>query len=164
MADSDGRARLGRILSGIGSVWFALYFVSRLVDVGGTPLGDILAFFGSSFFIPLMLLFAGRSIRKRSRRVSVEDALGTPKDPSEQQNQPTPPSMPPPAPRPVQRRPAPPPPVEPEPVDMDELAEAIGFDPSDHSDAVPDLMDDTSKPMTSEEMITEAHRRFNKQD
>jgi hypothetical protein len=167
MADSDGRARLGRILSGIGSVWFVLYFVSRLVNVGGTPLGDILAFFGSSFFIPLMLLFAGRSIRRRSRRVSVEDALGSPKDPSEQQDQPTPPPAPPPAsppaPRPVQRRPAaPPPPVEPAPVDADELAKAIGFDPSDHSDAVPDLMDDSSKPMTSAEMIAEAHRRFNK--
>lgn len=165
MADSDGRARLGRILSGIGSVWFVLYFVSRLINVGGTPLGDILAFFGSSFFIPLILLFAGRSIRRRSRRVSVEDALGSQKDPSEQQDQPMPPPASPPAPRPVQRRPAPPPPsppVEPAPVDADELAKAIGFDPSEESASLPDIEVEEVRPKTSAEMIAEAHRRFNK--
>ncbi len=158
MADSDGRARLGRILSGIGSVWFVLYFVSRLINVGGTPLGDILAFFGSSFFIPLILVFAGRSIRRRSRRVSVEDALGSPNDPFEQQNQLTPP----PAPRPVQRRPAPPPPVEPAPVDADDLAKAIGFDPSEETASLPDIEVEEVRPKSSAEMIAEAHRRFNK--
>ncbi|MEE8406043.1 MAG: hypothetical protein V3S32_02710 [Acidimicrobiia bacterium] len=164
MADSDGRARLGRILSGIGSVWIVLYFVSRFVNVGGTPLGDILAFFGSSFFIPLILLFAGRSIRRRSRRVTVEDAFGSQRDPSEQQNQPTTPPMPPPAPRPRQRRPAPPspPPVEPAPVDADELAKAIGFDPSEESASLPDIEVEEVRPKTSAEMIAEAHRRFNK--
>ncbi|MEE8375103.1 MAG: hypothetical protein V3S26_02130 [Acidimicrobiia bacterium] len=161
MADNDGRARLGRILSGIGSVWFVLYFVSRFINVGGTPLGDILAFFGSSFFIPLVLLFAGRSIRRRSRRVSVEDALGSPKDPSEQQDQPTPPPAPPPVPRPVQRRPAPPP-VEAAPVDADELAKAIGFDPSEETASLPDIEVEEVRPKTSDEMIAEAHRRFNK--
>ncbi len=162
MADNDGRARLGRILSGIGSVWFVLYFVSRLINVGGTPLGDILAFFGSSFFIPLILLFAGRSIRRRSRRVSVEDALGSPNDLSEQQDQPTPPPTPPPAPRPVQRRPAPPPPVEPAPVDADDLAKAIGFDPSEETASLPDIEVEEVRPKSSAEMIAEAHRRFNK--
>ncbi len=162
MADSDGRARLGRILSGIGSVWFVLYFVSRLINVGGTPLGDILAFFGSSFFIPLVLLFAGRSIRRRSRRVSVEDALGSPNDPSEQQDQPTPPPTPPPVSRPVQRRPAPPPPVEPAPVDADDLAKAIGFDPSEETASLPDIEVEEVRPKSSAEMIAEAHRRFNK--
>lgn len=160
MADSDGRARLGRILSGIGSVWFVLYFMSRFINVGGTPLGDILAFFGSSFFIPLILVFSGRAIRRRSRRVSVEDALGSPNDPSEQQDQPSPP----PAPRPVQRRPAPPPPVEPASVDEDELAEAIGFEPSEESVSSPDIEVEDVGPKTSAEMIAEAHRKFNKSD
>ncbi len=156
MADADGRARLGKILSGIGSVWIALYFLSRFVNVGGTPLGDILAFFGSNFFIPIALLFAGRSIRRRSRRVSVEDVLGSPTEKPE--------PSPPPPPRPVQARPAPPPPrpVEPEPVDMDELADATGFDRSEEIVSPSDIEVEEAGRKTSDEMIAEAHRRFNK--
>jgi hypothetical protein len=92
----------------------------------------------------------------------VEDALGSPKDLSEQQDQPTPPPAPPPAPRPVQQRPAPPPPVEPAPVDADELAKAIGFDPSEESASLADIEVEEVRPKTSAEMIAEAHRRFNK--
>ena len=153
MAEADSRLRLGKIISGIGSVWIALYFVSRFLNVGGTPLGDILAFFGSNFFIPIALLFTGRAIKRRSRQVSVDDALGSQTVAPEQLK---------PAPsRPAESRPSPAPrKAAPEPVDMDELAEAIGFDSSDQSEAVSDMTDDSVIPMTSEEMIADAHRRY----
>lgn len=155
MADSDSRLRLGKIITGIGSVWIALFFASRFINVGGTPLGDVLAFFGSNLFIPIALLFTGRAIKRRSRQVSVEDAVDTPTVEKER---------PKPAPsRPVERRPAPPSP-DPKPVDMDELAEAIGFDPSDDMEVDPDGMDRRTKPKTSEEMIAEAHHRYDAKD
>lgn len=159
MASTDTRNRLGRILSTVGSVWIALYFIARFFDFGGTPLGDILESFGSSFFVPILLLFAGRSILRRSRRTSVEDALG-----SKPESQ----STPPPAPRPAPSRPAPPPPVikpapvDPAPVDMDELAEAIGFDASEETPSLPDV--EVEGPKTSAEMIADAHRRNENDD
>lgn len=159
MASAETRNRLGRILSTVGSVWIALYFIARFFDFGGTPLGDILESFGSSFFVPILLLFAGRTIQRRSRRTSVEDALG-----SKPESQ----STPPPAPRPAPSRPAPPPPVikpapvDPAPVDMDELAEAIGFDASEETPSLPDV--EVEGPKTSAEMIADAHRRNENDD
>ena len=150
---------MGRILSTVGSVWIALYFIARFFDFGGTPLGDILESFGSTFFVPILLLFAGRTIQRRSRRTSVEDALG-----SKPESQ----STPPPAPRPAPSRPAPPPPVikpapvDPAPVDMDELAEAIGFDASEETTSLPDVEVEGQK--TSAEMIADAHRRYENDD
>jgi len=159
MASAETRNRLGRILSTVGSVWIALYFIARFFDFGGTPLGDILESFGSSFFVPILLLFAGRTIQRRSRRTSVEDASMS--SPESQ-------STPPPAPRPAPSRPAPPPPVikpapvDPAPVDMDELAEAIGFDASEETTSLPEL--EVEGPKTSAEMIADAHRRYENDD
>ncbi|MFB3110151.1 MAG: hypothetical protein ACE1Y8_03270 [Acidimicrobiia bacterium] len=159
MASAETRNRLGRILSTVGSVWIALYFIARFFDFGGTPLGDILESFGSSFFVPILLLFAGRTIQRRSRRTSVEDASMS--SPESQ-------STPPPAPRPAPSRPAPPPPVikpapvDPAPVDMDELAEAIGFDASEETTSLPDVEVEGQK--TSAEMIADAHRRYENDD
>ena len=159
MASAETRNRLGRILSTVGSVWIALYFIARFFDFGGTPLGDILESFGSSCFVPILLLFAGRTIQRRSRRTSVEDASMS--SPESQ-------STPPPAPRPAPSRPAPPPPVikpapvDPAPVDMDELAEAIGFDASEETTSLPDVEVEGQK--TSAEMIADAHRRYENDD
>ncbi|MCH7900968.1 MAG: hypothetical protein IH818_08640 [Acidobacteria bacterium] len=159
MASAETRNRLGRILSTVGSVWIALYFIARFFDFGGTPLGDILESFGSTFFVPILLLFAGRTIQRRSRRTSVEDASMS--SPESQ-------STPPPAPRPAPSRPAPPPPVikpapvDPAPVDMDELAEAIGFDASEETTSLPDVEVEGQK--TSAEMIADAHRRYENDD
>ncbi|MCZ6740005.1 MAG: hypothetical protein O7C01_09610 [Actinobacteria bacterium] len=159
MASAETRNRLGRILSTVGSVWIALYFIARFFDFGGTPLGDILESFGSSFFVPILLLFAGRTIQRRSRRTSLEDASMS--SPESQ-------STPPPAPRPAPSRPAPPPPVikpapvDPAPVDMDELAEAIGFDASEETTSLPGV--EVEGPKTSAEMIADAHRRYENDD
>ena len=159
MASAETRNRLGRILSTVGSVWIALYFIARFFDFGGTPLGDILESFGSTFFVPILLLFAGRTIQRRSRRTSLEDASMS--SPESQ-------STPPPAPRPAPSRPAPPPPVikpapvDPAPVDMDELAEAIGFDASEETTSLPGV--EVEGPKTSAEMIADAHRRYENDD
>lgn len=159
MASTDTRNRLGRILSTVGSVWIVLFFIDRFFDFRGTPLDDIMESFGSTFFVPILLLFAGRTIQRRSRRTSVEDALG-----SKPESQ----STPPPAPRPAPSRPAPPPPVikpapvDPAPVDMDELAEAIGFDASEETTSLPDV--EVEGPKTSAEMIADAHRRYENDD
>ncbi len=156
MASTDTRNRWGKILSTVGSVWIVLYFIARSFDFGGTPLGDILESFGSTFFVPILLLLAGRSMQRRSRRTSVEDPL-TPRPETQ--------STPPPAPS----RPAPPPPVvkptpvKPAPVDMDELAEAIGFDASEETPSLPDVEVEGDRPQTSAEMIADAHR-LNKKD
>ena len=166
MASTDTMNRWGRILSTVGSVWIVLYFIARSFDFGGTPLGDILESFGSTFFVPILLLLAGRSMQKRSRRTSVEDPL-TPRSESQ--------STPPPAPRPAPSRPAPPPPVlkpapvkpapvKPAPVDMDELAEAIGFDASEETPSLPDVEVEADRPKTSAEMIADAHRLNKKHD
>ena len=157
MASTDTRNRWGKILSTVGSVWIVLYFIARTFDFGGTPLGDILESFGSTFFVPILLLLAGRSMQRRSRRTSVEDPL-TPRPETQ--------STPPPAPS----RPAPPPPVvkptpvKPAPVDMDELAEAIGFDASEEAPSLPDVEVEADRPQTSAEMIADAHRRNKKDD
>lgn len=160
MAATDTRNRWGKILSTVGSVWIVLYFIARSFDFGGTPLGDILESFGSTFFVPILLLLAGRSMQRRSRRTRVEDPLTTS---TESQ------STPPPAPRPAPSRPAPPPPVvkpapvKPAPVDTDELAEAIGFDASEEAPSLPDVEVEADRPQTSAEMIADAHR-LNKKD
>lgn len=156
MASSDTLNRWGRILSAVGSVWIVLYFIARSFDFGGTPLGDILESFGSTLFVPILLLFAGRSIKRRSRRASVEDPL-TPRPESQSR------------PLPAPSRPAPPPPVvkpapdEPASVDMDELAEATGFDASEETPSLPDVEVEADRPKTSAEMIADAHR-LNKKD
>ena len=151
---------MGRILSTVGFVWIVLFFIARFFDFRGTPLDDIMDSFGSTFFVPILLLFAGRTIQRRSRRTSVEDASMS--SPESQ-------STPPPAPRPAPSRPAPPPPpvikpapVDPAPVDMDELAEAIGFDASEETTSLPDVEVEGQK--TSAEMIADAHRRYENDD
>ncbi len=164
MANSDSRARLGRILSGIGLVWFVLYFLSSFLNRRGTPFGDILTFFGTtlSFYIAILLLFAGRTIKRRSRRTGVEDPL-TPR-PETQSMPPPAPSRPAPPPPVVKPAPVKPAPVKPAPVDMDELAEAIGFDASEEASSLPDVEVETDRPQTSAEMIADAHRRNKKDD
>lgn len=163
MTDRDTKTRLGRILYAIGSVWIALYFAARFFDVGGTPLGDFLAFFGSSFFIPVVLLFVGRTMQKRGRRVSTEEPVepqhAHTESPLPHTDRPMPTARPAP-PRSEPRQPV----SDPEPVDMDELAEAIGFDISGEDQIMPAIDDVDTRPPTSDEMIADAHRLYEEDD
>lgn len=169
----NGQARFGRILSAVGSVWILLFFVSNFFNVGGTPLGDILSFFGDSFFVPIALLFAGRVIRRRSGEVPRQTTVPDQPRPPQRQT-----AKPKPAASPVstrkERKPMPvPTPAEP---DVEELAAAIGFDeempdktsPTRPGDANKDQFkaryEPTYKSKTSEEMITEARDRLKKKE
>lgn len=176
--EGTDRTRLGKFLAGVGVVWGLLFFVANFFDFGGTPLGDILGFFGDSLFFPIVLIFSGRAMARRGKRGSLDEVLRTlGSRPQESNSKTTPPILPGqttrspqstqrsaptsgPAPAP-KRRPAPKPaPVEP---DLDELAASIGFDevkdlPRKQSGAKPADF----KPKTSEEMIAEARKKYNK--
>jgi hypothetical protein len=78
MEESTGQSRLGRFFSFLGYAWGLLYLASNFLNAGGTPLGDFLAFFGSSFFIPLVLIFSGRTFRKRAERHDSDELESNP--------------------------------------------------------------------------------------
>ena len=167
MAENGDASRLGRVLYIIGILWVAMVFISGAIPAGGTPLGDILAFLRSSFFIGIALIFFGRTLTRRARRARGDDVFGTqPERPRRVE-------------RPAPRRPAPPPPSttasrptfqveplpEPGPVDTDRLAEVLG--PGTDDEAGADEPADSAPPAegehhpkTSAEMIEEARRRL----
>lgn len=134
----------------MGALWAGLFFAANFFDVGGTPVGDVLGFFGQSLFFPIALVFAGRVISRRARRPSVEEAPDAPEPkPQQRPAQRTPP--------PPTRRPAPPPPVaEPE---IEKLEEAIGFsEPMSRPETT--TQQPSHMPKSSDEMIAEARERF----
>ena len=156
-------SRLGNTLRRIGYAWLVLFFVANLVVVPGV-IGELIRFFGSNLIIPILLIVAGRVINRRFRGERREEpASGFP---SPQPSAPAPPPRP--QPRPmsakperttaaVHRR---------EMEDMAEAHEGIrGDKPGDHMKAVEELLDKemSYKPKTSEEMIAEAHRRWNRE-
>ena len=61
------RARLGRILTTIGSIWFVLVILSNVGLLSFLPFNT--SFLSNSFFIPLAMIFSGRVIRRRTRQV-----------------------------------------------------------------------------------------------
>ena len=154
----------------IGYLWAALFFAARFIDAGGTPLGDILAFFGGNLFVPFALIFVGRSLRRRAESGADEDEeeadstpLTTPPILPGQERTQAPPPPPPPDPRPRPRpeatesrprprpsAPEPKPQMEPEPTPIpDFILEPGEFDP-------------TYKGKSSEEMIAEAKKRLSR--
>lgn len=156
---SQRGSSFGRVLSGIGSLWAVLFVVANFFDVGGTVLGDILGFFGESFFIPIALIFAGRAVTRRSRP-RPSPVLTRPEP--EQRQRPVE-TVPPPA----QRK------VRPQPIvmsspDIDELEAAIGFDDQsivsrpgqDNKDQFKARYEPTHRPKSSDEMIAEARDRL----
>lgn len=181
----ETQARFGRILSAVGSIWIVLFVVANFFDVGGTPLGDILRFFGDSFFVPIALLFAGRAIRRRSGEMPQRTTMAEQRQPQRQAAQRRPAAKPAPRPErkpisttegkvatPTESKTKPmPTPAEP---DIEELAVAIGFDdktaaepPSErpgsaNKDQFKPRYEPTYKSKSSEEMINEARKRLKK--
>jgi hypothetical protein len=160
----ESRKRLGKILSVAGAIWIVLYAVSNFVNAGGTPLGNVLGFFGENLFFPVALLFSGRAIRRQADRgggVSQSKTQRTPPILTLDQP-PSPPQRPAPrpAPRPKPKVAPPPPPIAATP-DIEELAEAIGFDDLDSKAGAPDPTS-SHTPKSSEEMIAEARKKLNR--
>jgi hypothetical protein len=169
--ERNGQARFGKVLSAVGSVWILLFFVGNFFDVGGTALGDILAFFGNTgFFVPIALLFAGRAVQRRSAQTPTQTTVPERPRPTQRQA-----SKPRPVPKPdtIPEKKTVEMPAASQP-DVDELAAAIGFGEASadsESDRPGDANEDQFKPRyepsykakTSDEMIAEARKRLEKE-
>ena len=178
--ETSGRARLGRILGLIGYLWAALFFAARFIDAGGTPLGDILAFFGGNLFVPFALIFIGRGLGRRAESGADEEgeeaastSLTTPPVLPGQERTQAPPPPPPPEPRPrpqpaaTEPRPRPQPSAI-EPTPRREPEPRIEPEPMVEPTPIPDFIlepgefDPTYKGKSSEEMIAEAKKRLSR--
>ena len=180
---------LSKLLTGAGVGWLVLFAVANFARVGGTPLGDALAFFGESVFIPFALVLGGRAVGRRAKR----DEAAAPPNPAPRAPAPPKPAPRAPAPPGAARAPAPPskaagrldeiagvlglegerhgpgPPEKPAapPVTAAEKPTApsvrvSGGSPPDYTAPRPEAGDDepSPKPKTSEEMVAEARERF----
>jgi len=169
MAEETSPSRLGSILRTVGYLWLVLFFLGAAITASGV-MGDVLNFFRSTLIFPIILIFAGRAINRRARRSTLDEAL-------DRQPASAGPSS---APTTLRRRPAS---TRPKPQasserttaavhrrEMEDMAEmhegATGDEPGDHLKAIEELLERemTYRPKTSEEMIAEAHRRWNRED
>lgn len=168
--NDDPRARFGRVISSVGYLWVVLFFASNFFDTRGTGIDRFLGFFGDSFFIPIMLIFGGRTLNRRARRLGRPSSEGESEmEPSQHQARP-----------PMERQPLPPTPPAQDPiifetvetanvdadVDIDELAAAIGIDSSDEpiETTMPPLEFDDGESRSSEDLIREAHEKWASSD
>lgn len=147
MEDQRKRIGLGRIISTLGIVWFGLFFAARSGLFGSNPFTTVILGMGALF--PLVLMFAGRVIRRRSKRTPVESVEPAPPRP-----RPTPP--------PQRQRPAP------DPVTVEERADTVKSKRPEET-LEPIETEPVSSPMpieteiggmTSEEMVAEAKKRY----
>ena len=163
MTEADRTRRLGKTLTTIGYVWFALIFLGPIF------LNGLAAEALRGTFLPALgLIFAGRVVTRRAKKRSMDDVIEASQPAENPRPTPRPARSQPPRREPV-RPPQPktdtPDPaqveadlekalaayrVEPEPVAPD-LAEPIVIEPGD------------VEPKTSAEMIEEAHRRWDKE-
>ena len=104
---------LSKLLTAAGVGWLVLFAVANFARVGGTPLGDALAFFGESVFIPFALVLGGRAVGRRAKR----DEAAAPPEPKPAPRAPAPPR--------AARAPAPPSKAA---GGFDEIARALGLE------------------------------------
>lgn len=180
MTPQENAARLGRILLSVGYVWGLLYIVSNFFNFRIDALDSVLDFFGSSFFIPIALIFGGRAVSRRARVRGRGDEETQEEEARRRMERPVPrtvtppPRKPAPAPAPRETAPSPAPreatPMDFEPgaADPDELAAVLGLDEetlsSDLQSRTGTDRRPTHKPLTSEERIAAARKRFIKDD
>lgn len=107
MEENTKRFGLGRILSTIGALWIALFFLTRFGLFGSNPFTTVVLGLGA--FLPIAMMFVGRVITRRGKRTK----------PSQVEPAPEPP-----------RRQTP----SPDPVTFTDLAEAVRFDEVETSD------------------------------
>jgi hypothetical protein len=169
MAEETTPSRLGSILTTVGYLGLFLCFRGAARTARGV-LGDVLSFFRSTLIFPIILIFAGRAINRRARRSTLDEALDRQPATAGPSSSPTPRRR-----RPASIRSKPVPSAErtTEAVhrrEMEDMAEmhqgARGDEPGDHLKAIEELLEKemSYRPRTSEEMIAEAHRRWNRED
>ncbi len=159
MAENRSTSRLGNILRTVGFLWLALFFVGNLIVLPGAA-GRVLAFFTSNLILPIILIFAGRVIGRRARREELEDGLGS--------------TMEAPIPMPSERRRTPSVSSPKRTLAGVERREAAVAREHEQADAARDALERVQaieqlleeemafQPKTSEEMIAEAHLRWNR--
>lgn len=157
MDERDPRAVVGRVISTVGWVWGILFMSSRFFASIPPPIGDVLAFFGTSFWIPAGLVFVGRALKGKPVPDSEDEPVVIrPRPPvAPPVKAPTLPTEPPKAePRPAAK-------YEPKPAAKSE-PKPVFEDPN--SMELPDMtVKPTYKPKSSEEMLAEAKQKLNRQ-
>ncbi len=168
MTEADRTSRLGKALTRIGYLWFALIFLSPLFL--SSLVADAL---GATFFPALGLIFAGRVVTRRAKRRSMDDVV--------EASQPV--ESPRPTPRPTRPQPPRRDPVRtpqpktdtPDPAQVEaDLEKALAAYRVEPETVVPDVAEPIVAepgdvepgelaPKTSAEMIEEVHRRWRKE-
>lgn len=162
MTEADRTSRLGKALTRIGYLWFALIFLSPLFLSG--LVAEALS---ATFFPALGMIFAGRVVTRRAKRRSMDDVIeaSQPVEKPRSQQQPSRPRPPTPqrAPRPKSE------PVAKDPAQVEaDLEKALAAYRVEPETGAPDVTEPIViepgdvEPKTSAEMIEEAHRRWNK--
>lgn len=162
MAAGETLGRLGRVITIVGYLWVLLFLLSTFFIIPG-QIGDILdGVFGASLLIPLVLIIAGRIVARNARRTGNDEVFG-----GIEGQQPVRPAAttPPPAReqservRELERRTPTSSIGEPEP-EARAVAELAG----NLEEEIRKQAAEMSGQKSSDDMIAEAHRRWNKRD
>ena len=163
MTKADRTRRLGKALTRIGYLWFALIFLGPLF-LSGLAAETL----GATFFPALGLIFAGRVVTRRAKRRSMDDVVETSR-PVESPRPPPRPARPqPPRRDPVrttQPKAATPDPAQVE-ADLEKALAAYRVEPESVApDVAKPIVIEPGElaPKTSAEMIEEAHSRWKKE-
>ena len=164
MNEADRASKLGKFLTRIGYIWFALVFLSPLI-----PGLDSEAI-QQTFFLALATIFAGRVVTRRAKRRPMDDVI----EASQPVERPRP--MPKPArPQPARRDPvrAPQPkPLIPDPAQVEaDLEKALAAYRVEPESVAPEIAEpiviepgEIAEPKTSAEMIAEASEQWDKEE
>jgi hypothetical protein len=169
---------LGRVVTLFGVAWLVVVVLAGmgLVSEFG-PAGGVLAWLGGSFIPALILLAAGRAIRRRARTMDGNDTVAIPTNipgkrvpstrPESTRPVVTPPVIPgrtPPASRPIPRQLDPlPPPSTPRPSSLEEVIPPpadTGPEPKPVPPPPPAVDPTTVRPKTSRELVEEARKKW----
>jgi hypothetical protein len=170
---------LGRVVTFVGVAWLlvvVLAGVGLLSEFG--PAGGVVAWVSGSFIPALLLLAAGRAIRRRARTMDGSDTVTIPTNipgkrvpttrPESTRPVATPPVIPgrtPPTSRPVPRQLDPlPPPVTTQPSSLEEVIPPppvdAGPEPKPVTAPLPAVDRSTGRPKTSRELVEEARKKW----
>jgi hypothetical protein len=169
---------LGRVVTFFGVAWLLVVVLAGMGLLSEFGLaGGVVAWLGGSFIPALLLLAAGRALRRRARTMEGNDTVTIPTNvpgkrvpttrPESTRPLPTPPVIPgraPPSSRPVPRQLDPlPPPVTTQPSSLEEvIPPPVGAGPEPKPVAAPPPAVDaaTGRPKTSRELVEEARKKW----
>ena len=147
MEDERRRFGVGRIITTIGAIWFGLFFAANAGLFGTNQFTIVIQ--GMGAFFPIAMMCAGRVIRRREKRRTIDSEIEVLTRPS---------------PRPSPQRPSRPA----DPVTIEELADAVKFEELEEipeptniePTPLPTPIDPDLETMTSAEMVAEARKKL----